>query len=122
MTTPVFPLDNNTQGWDSKLYKVTSEDPAIKAEMEGGYMISRPRHTRTPRKTIQFGWHSMADADYQALKAFWNQVFGGSMNFTWHDPYTNTDLTVRFKQAIDETYVGMGDTRLWDVTVTVEQV
>jgi hypothetical protein len=69
---PAFPLSHQTQGWDSKKFKVSSENPSITTPMEGGYTISRPRHTRPPRKTWRMGWECMKDTDYQTLKAFWD--------------------------------------------------
>lgn len=119
---PAFPLTHNSTGWDSKHYKAIPEDPSIKTEMDGGYMVSRPRHTRTPRLTFSLGWKSMLHADRNTVKAFWNTVRGSSNTFTWTDPDTNTVFTVRFKGQISEEYVGKGNLKLWNLTMELEQV
>jgi phage-related protein len=117
-----FPLNHNSQGWDSKLYKVSKEDKSIRTEMDGGYMTSRPRHTRAARRTWTIGWKSMLNADKLTLETFWDTVAGGSDSFTWTEPDTSTVYTVRFKGPINFEYAGMGNTKLWDVTLSLEQV
>lgn len=124
----LFPLTHNTQGWDSRLYKATPEDPALKTEMEGGYTVSRARHTRTPRMTWRFGWRSMKDSDYQLALDFWKARRGASETFTWVDPASITQAlpagityTVRFK-SWDGAYVGAGSNRMWDLNIEVEQL
>jgi phage-related protein len=119
-----FPLDHNSQGWDSTLYQVERENQAITTEMEGGYMCSRPRHTRTPRKTFTLGWQNLSNTDYATLSAFWDSHFGASKTFTWTDPPTGTLYTVRFKakDGFIAKYLGKRALRIWQVTVVLEQV
>lgn len=117
-----FPLNHNTQGWDSSLYEVTSEDPAIKTEMEGGYMVSRPRHTRLPRRTFSLGWRSMSAIDAGVLKSFYDAMRGASLSFNWTDPNTNTTVTVRFKDGLTLKYVGKGSLKLYDCNLKFEEV
>jgi hypothetical protein len=118
-----FPLDYRSKGWDSAAYQVNSEDPSIKTEMDGGYMVSRPRHTRLPRKTFTIGWKKMLDTDKVILQNFWNVRRGGSNSFTWTDPVEDVGYTVRFKsQGLNFQYAGAGNTKLWDITIELEQV
>ena len=118
-----FPLTKNSNGFDSASYSVMQENPAIKTEMEGGYMTSRPRFTRTPRKTFTLAWKAMLNTDKIILDAFWNTNKGSSDSFIWRDPVLDVDFTVRFKgDNLNFKYVGLGATRLWDIQITLEQV
>lgn len=119
MSNPVFPTLTARQ--DSKFYEMTPEDPALRSEMEGGYVVSRPRHTRKPRRTFKTGFSSITQADYVKLTDFYDTVRGGSMVFDWMDPVTEKVYQVRFAGAISFKYVGMGPTKLWDVQITLEQ-
>jgi phage-related protein len=117
-----FPLTHESTGFDSHGYKVDFEDPSIMTEMEGGYMTSRPRHTRAPRRTFSLVWRSMVHADYQTLRTFYDARRGGSETFTWTDPETTTVYTVRFKGGLSASYFGLGATKLWDLSLQLEQV
>jgi hypothetical protein len=119
-----FPLNHNTQGWDSALYEVEHENQAITTDMEGGYMISRPRHTRAPRKTFTIGWQNLSDTDLTTLRSFYDGKFGSSATFTWTDPPSGVTYTVRFKKGepLRYKYVGKRALRIWQVTLVLEQV
>ncbi len=116
---PAFP--ELSQGQDSSLYEVSHEDPAIRTEMDGGYVISRPRHTRTPRKTFKTGYTHIDQTDRALIEAFWNTVKGGSVVFDWEDPVSLATLSVRFKEELAFKYVGIGNVHHWDVKMTLEQ-
>lgn len=107
---------------DSAKYSRTAEDPAIRSELEGGYVYSRPRFTRTPRKSWKIGYTEMNNTDRATLEAFWDTVRGGSDSFTWTDPQTNTGYTVRFKSPIEFKYTGFGGVHFWNVSFELEQV
>ena len=51
-----------TEKPDQSTYYYTQEDPAIKSDMEGGYVTSRPRFLRNPRKTFYFGYKTLERA------------------------------------------------------------
>lgn len=119
MTNPVFP--NLSKGQDSQFYEMTPEDPALKTSMDGGYVVSRAKHTRKPRRTFKTGFSSIIQADYTLLADFWDTVRGGSIVFDWIDPATGSLYNVRFASQISFKYVGKGDTKLWDVQITLEQ-
>jgi len=125
MTNPVFPTLST--GQDSRHYTMTQEDPAIKSEMEGGYVVSRPRHTRKPRKKFTGGFTEIRDADKALLEAFYDTVRGGSLIFDWTDPQSAMNggtpkvYQVRFEGELRFTYKGIGPTKLWDVTFTLQQ-
>lgn len=125
MPNPVFPT--LTSGQDSKLYTMTPEDPAIISEMEGGYVVSRPRHTRKPRRTFTTGYTEIREADKVLLENFYDTVRGGSLIFDWTDPQsvmnggTAKTYQVRFQGEVKFVYRGIGKTKVWDVQFTLQQ-
>lgn len=122
MTNPVFPtLILARGGQDSSQYRVKSENPAMTTEMEGGYVVSRARHTRRPRKTFATGYKQITDADRKTLMAFYESVGGGSVIFDWTDPIDKIVYQVRFVGELDFQYVGIGATKLWTVQFEVAQ-
>lgn len=109
-----FPTLSKKQ--DSKYFSVTSEDPAMRTEMEGGYVATRPRHTRAPRQTYTTGFTDISEVDRLALKAFWDARHGGSESFVWTNPVTTVATTVRFSGPLDFKYKGFGGNHRWDIT------
>lgn len=108
---------------DSSLFSETQQDPALRNEIEGGYVTTRAKYTRTPRKTFKTGFTHITDAQKQTLQAFWDTKKGGSASFTYTHPTLATDFTVRFKGAPNYIYKGHGTSYAWDVTdVVLEQV
>ena len=121
MTNPAFPV--LSRGQDSKFYTVTQENPALSTKIEGGYVVSRPKHTRKPRKTFTTGFTGLSTNDRATLQAFYDTVRGGSMVFDWQDPITLNVYQVRFQgeDGLQFKYVGMGNQRLWDVSFSLQQ-
>lgn len=109
---------------DSRFFAELPEDPAVRSETEGGYIITRPRHTRTPRKTFDTGFTSISQASKAAIDAFYATKRGGSQSFTWTNPTTAVEHTVRFKGALKWKYDGFasGQVHLWSATVQLEEV
>jgi hypothetical protein len=122
MTNPVFPtLALPKGGQDSTQFAIKVEDVAIKTEMEGGYVVSRARHTRTPRQTFSTGYKGISDADRTTLQNFYNTVGGGSVIFDWANPVDLVTYQVRFASELEFRYAGVGVTKLWDVSFQVQQ-
>lgn len=122
MTNPVFPnLALTNGGQDSTQFSINVEDVAIKTEMEGGYVVARARHTRTPRKTFNTGYKSISDTDRTALLNFYDSVAGGTLIFDWTDPVDSVTWQVRFDGEMSFKYTGMGATKLWDVNFKLVQ-
>jgi hypothetical protein len=118
-----FPPNTMTAKEDSKYRSERQADPAIRKEVEGGYVLTRPRYTRAPRKTFTTGFTHISETDKAALQTFYSSKKGGSDSFTWADPVTGTVYSVRFVGQPEFTYVGRGPTFLWDVTnIQLEQV
>lgn len=125
MSNPAFPTLTGAFGYapDSSTWNEVDEDPALKQEMEGGYMISRRKHTRTPRPTFTFSYTNLNDADKIAIQNFWkNTVFGGSVIFDWTNPRTSVVYAVRFKSAPTYKYTGRLSYKSWTVAIALEQV
>jgi phage-related protein len=96
----------------------TTPDPAIRTDFESGIVQTRPRYTRM-RRTWQLSWAYMNGPDYRALRAFFEQMRGGSLNFNWTHPAENSVFDVRFRgemQADEQSY------DYWSVSCTLEQV
>lgn len=106
---------------DSRLFEVEVEDPAVRVDIEGGYEVTRPRHTRTPRRTYRSGWTHLTDANRATLETFWDTHKGGSVIFDWWHPVKALWIAVRFTKAISFKYVGEGLNFRWDATFEVRE-
>jgi hypothetical protein len=106
---------------DSKQFGIQLEDPAMRTEMEGGYVITRPKHTRAPRRTWPIAYQMLTDADRTTLGNFWNTTKGGSLTFDWTNPADGAIYTVRFKDPLQFKYVGIGSSKRWDCSFSLEQ-
>lgn len=101
---------------DSAKYSETSENVAVRAGMEGGYVYTRPRFTRAARKTFTTGLTNLSNEQKQTLETFWNTVKGGSDIFTWVNPVTLATHNVRFTKPIQYEYAGRGGVHRWNVS------
>lgn len=114
----------NIRYLDAASFSEEFEDVSIKpAEMEGGYVISRPHFTRPPRRTFSWKYTGMLDADKLALQNFWKLVKGRSNAFTWTHPTTGEVITCRFgEMTMKFSRIGFGPTNVWesDTIVIVE--
>lgn len=117
-----FPTDLNNR-INSATFKEDLEDQGMRKETEGGYTITRPRHTRTPRKTFTFGLTHVTDFDRVILDSFWASVYGTSDSFNFTHPVTAQVYVVRFVQQYQIEYRGAGTNYRWDVTnIKLEEV
>jgi len=110
---------------DSQYFQEIGQNPAMAAETDGGYTITRPRFTRPPRRVFVTGFTELTDAEKQVLFDFWNAKKGSSEPFTYQHPVSGVVYTVRFKPGTElkAKYVGRGLMRLWTVAdVQLEQV
>jgi hypothetical protein len=105
----------------TKGFKVKYEDPAMRAKTEGGYVITRARHTRLPRKTFSVRYEDISEADRLLLQTLWNTVRGGSATFNWQSPQDGITYEVRFTSEIILEYHGFGETQRWDCSFDIEQ-
>lgn len=120
MPNPVFPTLTNTE--DSSFYNLELEDSSMKTEMEGGYVVTRSKHTRAARRTFTSGFTFLNTADKALLDTFYGStVKGGAVIFDWTDPVTTTVYQVRFLEPMSFKYVGKGTNKLWNVTFKLQQ-
>ena len=119
MTNPVFPT--LSQGQDSKLYGIELEDTALKTQMDGGYVVSRAKHTRRPRRSFKTGFTFIPSADKLLLEGFYDSVRGGSVIFDWTDPSTKVVYQVRFAEKLSFAYEGVGSNQKWSVSISLDQ-
>lgn len=119
-----FPTLTSTFGWkpDSKDFTETVDNPAMSAEMEGGYEITRPRFTRQPRRTFKCVYRQLTDADKALIDAHWDTQKGGSLIFAWVHPKTGVTYDVRYKsEKLEWKYVGINGYSRWDCSFDVKQ-
>lgn len=108
---------------NTKDVKLEKEDVTVRTEMQGGYVYTRPRHTRRPRRTFMTGFGSISEAHRAELEAFYDAKRGGSDSFTYTPPYLGVEVIVRFKGPIKFDYVGYGTNYMWNVTgLALEEV
>jgi hypothetical protein len=118
-----FPPVTMSAKEDSRYRSETQADPAIRQEIEGGYVVTRPRYTRAPRKTFKTGFTDISQTDKAAFQTFYDSKKGGSESFTWADPVTATVYTVRFVGTPEIQYAGRGPSFRWNITnIGLEQV
>jgi phage-related protein len=108
---------------DSSKYGVQQENTAVATSAEGGYVSTRPRHTRRPRKTFTSGFTALNEAQKTALQAFFDSCYGGSLIFNWTNPTDKTVVAVRFTTdtQLQFSYSGYGGTNLYDVSFKVQE-
>jgi len=103
-------------------YSETQSDTSIVEEMDGGYEISRPLHTRPPTSEITFSIPYAKDSDKTLLKEFWASTKGRSEMFEWYNFMTEETLIVRFAEPITYNYVGFGESKMWEITIKLKEV
>jgi hypothetical protein len=118
-----FPPGSLALQEDSKYYSEKQADPVMRSEAEGGYIITRARYTRKPRKTFTTGFTGITNAEKALIQDFWDTKMGGTEQFTWKNRANDILYTVRFNGQPSFTYVGAGKLSRWDVSnITLEQV
>lgn len=122
MPTPTFPILPSGALLDSERFEMELEDPSMKSEMEGGYVISRARHTRAPRRNWKCAYTDISREDKLTIENFWIQVRGSSVIFNWPNPEDGQTYPVRFgDDKIRFEYVGIGPRRRWNVRFSLDQ-
>ena len=120
MTMTDFPT--LTRKVDVENFDETQEDPTMRSKTDGGYLFTRPRTTRRPRKSFTIGLIDMPDADKVALQTFWDQVTG-SVAFNWTHPVSAEVFVVRLMKPIKFVQTGPGNSHRWDATgIEMEEV
>lgn len=109
---------------DSKYLTETPNNPVIRGEYEGGYVVTRPRYTRAPTNKITTGFTDISNADKVIFFNYYAAMRGGSNSFTYNHPVSGEAMTVRFGETPPVAkYAGMGTNFRWDIAdIDLEQV
>lgn len=115
-----FPTLGNKE--DSAKFGFMQEDVGMRSDMEGGYVITRPRHTRTPRRTWSTGFTNISNTEKTTLESFFND-HGTFKAFDYNVPIGGELVSVRFKETIKFKFVGWPTNPRWDVDgIMLEEV
>lgn len=107
---------------DSTKFTLELEDVGVRSEMEGGYVLTRPRHTRRPRRTWTTGFTDLSDDQKNTFEAFFN-THGTYKVFTYEVNTSNEIVQVRFSSVPAFDYKGFGTNFRWDVgSIKLEEV
>lgn len=102
---PVYPITENR------------EDNTIKSSAESGYVLARPRFTRS-RKNWGVSYRNVGSSDKSAIAGHYDAV-GCSMIFSWTNPSDAAAYSVRYGKppVITQRIPGA-----WDIELALEQV
>ncbi|MFP3609174.1 hypothetical protein SB778_03555 [Paraburkholderia sp. SIMBA_050] len=108
---------------DSSKFQPEKENPALASKMDGGYVVTRPRHTRRPRRTFTLGFTDFSDAQRAAVDQHFDDMHGGSSIFYFVHPVSKETILARYTTdtTLQWTYSGSGHTPLWSVTFKVQE-
>lgn len=114
-----FPLASKQ---DAAKFGFEQEDVGIRSEMEGGYVLTRPRHTRKPRRTWTTGFSAISNADKLTFEQFIND-HGTYLAFNYTVPIGGEIVNCRLKSVPKYKYLGWGDNPHWDIDdIVIEEV
>lgn len=116
-----FPPAGMIEGEDSQYFSIKHRSNTVSSGMEDGYEITRPRSTRRPGRIFSSGFTEITNADKALLESFWEGV-GTYQLFTWTDPTSGVERTVRFDGELDFSYEGIGGYHLWIVKFDLKEV
>lgn len=94
------------------------EDAALRSEAENGLVMSRAKFSRQ-REKFTLIWTALSTQDYNALKAFYKAMLGGSSSFAWSHPVTGKEYTVRFGAELKFSNDGPN---IWSGSVELSEV
>ncbi len=119
-----FPTLTSTFGFkpSSKEFTETMEDVSMKSNIEGGYVATRPKHTRTPRRKWKIVYKQLDNADKLLLDNHWIAQKGGSLIFDWINPQNGVTYSVRYvSDKLEWSYKGANTYQRWDCSFELEQ-
>jgi len=99
---------------DAAKFGFDSEDVGMRSEMDGGYVLTRPRHTRKPRRTFKTGFTGISQANFNTFLTFWEE-HGTYKAFNYTVPISGEIVNVRLQKKPTWAYKGIGQTFLWDI-------
>lgn len=115
-----FPTLGNKE--DSAKYGIEFENTGMRSEMEGGYVLTRPRHTRRPRRTWKTGFTDISDTEKQTIEDFYN-TYGTHTAFNYTTPVGGETVNVRFKDVPKFEWAGWPQNPRWNINdIMLEEV
>lgn len=115
-----FPTLGNKE--DSSKFGFQMEDVGVRSPMEGGYVLTRPRHTRTPRRTWTTGFTDISNDEKLILEAFINE-HGTFKAFTYIVPVGSENVNARFKEMPKFEFAGWPQNPRWNLNdIMIEEV
>lgn len=125
MNIPAYFPPRPETGWtekeDAGLYKLTFKSNAIEKETDDGYIYTRPRSTRKPPRLFGTGFTAVNQVHSDIISEMWAQ-YDKHRTFSYYNWIDGKTYTVRFSKEPTVTYVGMGETRLYNVEVELMTV
>lgn len=122
MAYPAYPTLPSGKNLDSKKFSISvPDDNTVRKETEGGYVVTRPRSTRTNPVTWSCGYTHITEADRLVLMNFRRTVKDGAVIFTWVNPQDLVTYYVRYTGPLTFQYVGIGTSQKWDCSFSLEQ-
>lgn len=120
-----FPIAALAGKEDASKFGFALENVSIRSQMEGGWVITRARHTRKPRRTWTTGFTDISNTQKELLEAFYNDK-GAHVGFTYELPVggaTKEVVNVRFTEPMQFKYAGYGDNYRWNIdAITLEEI
>lgn len=110
-----------SQGESPSLYERSQDDNAMRTDADGGYVFVRRRFTRAPRYEFKTGFIGIPHADKLIIEQFWKDHLTDTA-FNYTDYINGGTFNVRFSKPVKFDYVGVGQTKLWDIKIEMEQV
>ncbi len=95
MAFPVLTINPLVEAFE----QTAALDPVIRSESEAGYVQTRPRFTRVPKKW-HIGYSGLSLADKTALESHEVSVNCGSAMFSWTNPVDGIAYNVRYLGVI----------------------
>ncbi|NSW86988.1 MAG: hypothetical protein HPY84_11790 [Syntrophobacteraceae bacterium] len=112
---PTLSVKPSTEGWSEQ----KAFDPTIRVRSEAGYVKTRARCTRIPKK-YRVSYVPLPLADKLLVEAFEDFMRVGADAFKWRYPVDSQWKTVRFAEPVQ--YAMMGTMNLWKVDMVLEEV
>ena len=101
-----------------------AHDPTIRSSSDGGYVTSRAKFTRIPRKwDVHYMWLTVANKN--TLKTFVDATaIGGAESFSWLNPEDGVTYTARFLDPLTIEFNAHPNTNFlfWMVDFIMEEV
>jgi hypothetical protein len=101
--------------------ETVAQDPTLRHETDGGYVITGTRFTGTPPDKYHVRYDPITEAEKATLKTFQAQQGVGAVMFDWTNPFTSAILSVRLLSPM-KFKPRKGVPGLWSMEMDIEEV